>query len=451
MATFVGESLSRADAAWLHAEAPTNHFVVTSLAILASPPSVERIAAMLQRRIALHPHLTDVVAEPPLPLAPPRWVSAEAFDLEAHIHRVALPGPAGAAELATFIGDLVGRPLDFGRPLWEVYAVEGLHGAGALVGRFHHSLGDGHAMVRMLHTLTDATAGGWRRPPPRDHRHARPAGDGRSALARVIDLMPSAPDLARIAVRGAGTLARLTLLDPDRETSLRGDLGLLKGVSWTQPITLGRVKAIAHQSGTTINDVIVSVVAGALGAYLRRHGTDSTGLRIRAMVPVNLRSPEDASMHGNRFSLVYLELPVGVQDPAERLQRVKREMDRIKASLEPAAGWLLVQGLGFLPPPVERAASSFYAAKASLVLTNVIGPRRPRYLAGSRIRQMTFWEPESGGLGLGVSIYSYAGALTVGVVADRNLVPNPHELTAEVMAAFRELAAEYQAVAGSRT
>ena len=440
MATITGDTLSRADAAWLHAEATTNHFVVTSLALLDSPPSVERLKAMLRRRIGLLPHLSDVVAEPVLPLASPRWSPSTDFDLDAHIHRVALPSPGRVGQLADFIGDLAGRPLDFGRPLWEAYVVEGPGDGGALVGRFHHSLGDGHAMVRMLATLTDRTRDGWKRPVQRKRGRVG-HDDRRSAFARVVDARPSVKQLAGTAIAGAGTLARLTLLNPDRPTSLRGQLSLLKAVSWTEPMSLARVKEIARSSGTTVNDVIVSVVAGGLGSYLRRTGTDTAGLRIRAMVPVSLRPPSDAGMTGNRFSLVYLELPVGVIDAEERLLRVKREMDRIKGSLEPAAGWLLVQGLGFLPPAVERLASSFYAAKASLVLTNVIGPRQSRYLAGSRIRQMTFWEPESGGLGVGVSIYSYAGAVTVGVISDRNLVEKPEQLTSEVVRAFHDLGA----------
>jgi diacylglycerol O-acyltransferase / wax synthase len=443
MATITGDTLSRADAAWLHAEATTNHFVVTSLALLDSPPSVERLKATLKRRIGLLPHLSDVVAEPALPLAPPRWSPSTDFDLDAHIHRVALPSPARVEQLADFIGDLAGRPLDFGRPLWEAYAVEGPGDGGALVGRFHHSLGDGQAMVRMLGTLTDRTPDGWKRSVGRQRGRVG-FEDRRSALARVIDAQPSVRRLARTAIAGAGTLARLTLLNPDRPTPLQGQLSLLKAVSWTEPMALARVKQIAGWSGTTVNDVIVSAVAGGLGSYLRRTGMDTTGLRIRAMVPVNLRPSSDTGMTGNRFSLVYLEMPVGVIDAEERLVRVKREMDRLKSSLEPAAGWLLVQGLGFLPPSVERLASSFYAAKASLVLTNVIGPRQPRYLAGSRIRQMIFWEPESGGLGVGVSIYSYAGAVTVGVISDRNLVEKPGQLTSDIVRAVRDLARQFQ-------
>ena len=442
MATLTAEALTRTDAAWLHAEAPTNHFVVTTLAILDRPLDVDRLKTVLSHRIAMHPRLRQVVVEPVVPFAAPTWVPARYFDLDAHIHRVALPAPAGKAELAGFIGDLAGQPLDFERPLWSLHAVDGLQGGGGLVGRFHHSLGDGLAMVRLLLSLTDPTADGWKRRPRVPWRPPAASGDGRSAIAHFVDALPRAPRLARTAVEGAGTLARLTLLDADRPTPLRGPLSMLKAVSWTDPVPLDVVKRTARASATTVNDVVVSAIAGGIGTYLRRNGVDTRGLRIHAMVPVNLRPSDDVSMTGNRFSLVYVEMPIGVTDAWERLMRVKIEMDRIKASLEPAAGWLLVQGLGYLPAPIESLAASFYAAKASLVLTNVIGPPQTLYMAGSRIRQITFWEPESGGIGVGVSVFSYSGQLSMAVVSDRHLVAQPNQLTTAFVQAFDDLARE---------
>jgi diacylglycerol O-acyltransferase len=438
--TLPGEALSRADAAWLHAEAPTNHFVVTSLALLDSPVDIKRFQGMLARRIALHPRLSQVVSDASLPLLQPRWVPAPNFELRAHIHRAALPGKSGVAELASFIGDMAGQPLDIGRPLWQVHVVEGPGDGGALVTRFHHALGDGQAMVRMLLTLADRTADGWSRSPARSKQGPRRIAGDPNGLGRWLDGMRPPAAIAANLISGAATLARLTLLDPDRPTPLRGRLSMLKGVAWTDPISLAGVKRVARASGTTVNDVVVSAIAGGLGEYLRRARVETHGLRIRAMVPVNLRPAGDAGMTGNRFSLVYLELPVGVTEPWERLMRVKIEMDRIKSSQEPAVGWLLVQGLGLVPPVLERITSSFYADKATLVLTNVIGPKEPLYIAGARIRQMTFWEPESGGLGVGVSIYSYAGQVTVGVVADQHLVPKPAEITTGIGRAFAALA-----------
>jgi diacylglycerol O-acyltransferase / wax synthase len=445
MAERVLEPLTRADAAWLHAEAPTNHFVVTSLALLDEPADPQRVLSLLDGRLDLHPKLRQVVEEPLLPGVSPRWRPATDFDLRAHVHRVGLPAPGGRRELEAFTADLAGLPLDFGRPLWEVFLVEGPGSGGAVVSRFHHALGDGQAMVKMLLTLTDRTPGGWRRRPPGARRpsHRSPSGLGAlvgtatAAATHVLD----APNLVRDALGMTGTFARLTLMDPDPATPLRGDLSMLKRVAWSRPFRLAEVKRIARRGGATINDVVVSSIAGALGAYLAAEGVEVGGLRLRAMVPVNLRPADDLGMSENRFSLIYLELPVGVRDPWERVHRVRHEMSRIKGSDEAAVGWLMLRSMGLLPPRVEQVMAGFYADKASLVLTNVIGPRHPLYLAGVRIREMTFWEPESGGLGVGVSIFSYAGQLIVGIISDANLVNEPGRVIAGFEKAFSELAA----------
>jgi WS/DGAT/MGAT family acyltransferase len=237
---------------------------------------------------------------------------------------------------------------------------------------------------------------------------------------------------------GAATLLRLSLLDPDAPTPLRSAPGVMKRAAWSQPLSLAGVRRVARATGTTVNDVLVSAVAGGLGTYLRAGGLPVA--RIRAMVPVDMR-PRDgaAASGGNRFSLVLLDLPVGVVDARERLMRVRIEMDRIKSSLEAQAGWVMVVGLGLLPAWLERPAARFFGDKASLVLTNVIGPRARRYLGGSRIRSQTFWEPESGGLSLGVSIFSYAGAVVLGVVGDDQTVRRPGELAAAFESAYADL------------
>jgi diacylglycerol O-acyltransferase / wax synthase len=432
--------MSRADAAWLHMESPTNHFVVTSVALLDGRVDVERLKAVIEARVALHPRLRGVLAGPRLPLEPPRLREDAGFDVEAHIRRLGLPPRSGRAGLARLIGDLAGRPLAFERPLWEICVVDGLREGSAIVSRFHHSLGDGQALVQLLLAMTDSSPDGWQRT-PRPARHRRRAdGNGRpgrvSALAGTV---LAAPSLVRSGAAGVGTLARLTLLSPDLQTPLKGPLGRVKRVAWSEPIPLARVKELARATGTTVNDVLVSAIAGALGDHLRASGMSTDGVRVRAMVPVNLRDSSDHEAFGNRFSLIFLQLPVGVRHPRARLMRVKLEMDRIKASMEPAVGWLLLQSLGYLPPQLEAIAAGFYAEKASLVLTNVRGPATPLYLAGRRIREMAFWEPESGSLGVGISIFSYAGAVTVGAIADAHLIDQPARITSGVASSLDEL------------
>lgn len=438
------EPLTRADAAWLHAETATNPFVVTSLAILERPVDPDRFVAMLSRRLALHPRLRQIVREPLLPGSTPEWVEASDFDIRAHVHPEGLPAPGGRAELAAFVSDLIGQPLDFHRPFWQVYLVDGPGDHGAVVSRFHHSLGDGQAMVKMLLTLTDRTAGGWRRRVAAQRTRARRTLSLAGVVGNALGLAVRAPELPHLLREGAAlgvTLARLTVMDEDPPTPFRGRLTMLKRIAWSRPLELELVKRTAHRDGCTVNDVLVSAVAGSLGTYLGKAGVDTGGMRVRAMVPVNLRPAGDSGMTENRFSLVYLELPVGIADARERLERVRREMDRIKASQEVEAGWVMLRSLGLVPPRLEQAASRFYADKASLVLTNVIGPGHPLYVCGSEISEMTFWEPESGGLGLGISIFSYAGRVVIGVIADVNLVPDPEAISAGFEEAFQELAA----------
>jgi WS/DGAT/MGAT family acyltransferase len=434
--------MSRADAAWLHMESPTNHFVVTSVALLDGRVDIERLKGVIEARLALHPRLRGVLAGPRLPLEPPRLRDDAAFDVEAHIRRLGLPPGSGRAGLARLIGDFAGRPLASERPLWELCVVDGLREGSAIVSRFHHSLGDGQALVQLLLAMTDRGPDGWQRTPRRARHRRRAAADGGpgrvSALAGTV---LAAPSLVRTGAAGLGTLARLTLLSPDLPTPLKGPLGRVKRVAWSESVPLDRVKDLARATGTTVNDVVVSAIAGALGEHLRAAGTSTDGLRIRAMVPVNLRETSDREAFGNRFSLVFLELPVGVGHPRARLMRVKLEMDRIKASMEPAVGWLLLQSLGYLPPGLEAAAAGFYAEKASLVLTNVRGPATPLYIAGRRIREMAFWEPESGSLGVGISIFSYAGAVTVGVIADARLLDQPGRISSGFAGCLDELAA----------
>jgi WS/DGAT/MGAT family acyltransferase len=442
------EPLSRADAAWLHMEQPTNHFVVTSLLMLDEPLELDRLREALRRKLPALPRLTQRVVEPGWPLAPPRWEDDPEFQLDAHMHRVALPGSGGRDELEDLIGDLIGQPMDLQRPPWQSYLVEDYGGGSAVITRLHHCLGDGSALVQMQLALADTTRKGWLTAPPSSKaassRNMTPpdllAGTfgAVNTVRGVLGDPGRALGMVRTAVAGAGTLARLSLLDPDPPTTLKAEPGVLKRAAWSEPFPLSAVKRIARATGSTVNDVLVSVVAGGLGHHLGENGVRAP--RIRAMMPIDMRPRTGPVAPGNRFSLVLLDLPVGVRHPRERLMRVKIETDRIKASLEAQVGWVLLTGLGLLPPVLELPAAGFFADKATLVLTNVVGPRRKLFLAGAPIRSQTFWEPESGRLTLGVSIFSYAGEVILGVVADGRSVPPPRELVAAFEEAFTDLA-----------
>ena len=306
---------------------------------------------MLAHRIALHPRLSQVITTPWNPLAGQRWTASADFDLDAHIHRTALAAPGGPQERwpLTSAAWSAGRSI-FGRPLWEVHVVDGPGRGGALVTRFHHSLGDGQAMVRMLLSL-DGRLGRRLEHPLRPSRRA--AGGARR------DLDPHLPDMPALVRQGVSSGG-----DPCPPDSVRprsADLAPRRPLP-AQGCRLERAAAAGpwsrgsrQSSGTTVNDVVVSVIAGALGNYLRKGERTRAASGIRAMVPVNMRAAgRHGDVTGNRFSLVFLELPIGVTDARERLMKVKIEMDRIKRSY--GAGGGLVAGA--IPGPSTRSSSS---------------------------------------------------------------------------------------------
>lgn len=275
----------------------------------------------------------------------------------------------------------------------------------------------------------------------------------------VRELLRSVEDPSYVlsSVRTAGLLgaasaaiaAKLLLIPPDRPSALKGDLGVFKRVVWTEPVALAEVKAIGSRDGATINDVLMAVVAGGLRRYLQGRGDRVDDRTVRTLVPVNLRPADEPPRLGNHFSLVYLSLPVSVADPKERLLLVKERMTVLKQSPEPFVTYGVINGLGLLPGEWAQRAVELFAGKATAVLTNVPGPRQVRYLAGSPINRILFWVPQSGHIGMGISIISYAGQVTVGMMVDEKLAPDAETLAAcfaaEMAALARAAAAQTMA------
>ena len=235
------------------------------------------------------------------------------------------------------------------------------------------------------------------------------------------------PVRADVVAIGAD-LARLATLKDQPSSVLRGPLGQEKRAAWSAPLALSDVKAIARGLGGTVNDALMSATAGALARYLRERGEDPSGFELRAAVPVNLRSGARMDELGNYFGLVFLELPLGIDDPRARFEELKRRMDRLKRS--PEAGVLLriMQVVGAGPRWLEDLVVRVLGAKTTAVLTNVPGPRAPRYLAGRQIRTLMFWVPQTGRVSLGISIFSYAGEVRLGLAADALSVPDPERV-----------------------
>jgi WS/DGAT/MGAT family acyltransferase len=446
-----GEALSNVDAAWLRMEDSTNLMTITAVMSFYDKLDFAVLKELVEDRLLPYDRFRQRVVESPLPFGGPRWAEDDNFNLRAHLQRVALPDPGGQNELQEMVSTLMSTPLDPTKPLWQMQYIENYRGGSAVVIRIHHCIADGIALVRVMFGMTDDSPGGGPRSPRRRQRRGRQLGGGfwlpevvndalysvrkvtgqlvDEGLERVLDPARTA-ELARQGVRAAGVLQHLVTMPSDPDTVFGGRLGTAKRCAWSQILPLDEVKDFGKAHGATINDVLLSGVAGALRRYMVQRGQNPDGLTLRAVVPVNLRPDDEIGELGNKFGLVFLGLPIGLASRAERLAELKRRMGEIKSSSEAIVTYALLNAVGMAGPEVEGLAVQIFGSKATAVMTNVPGPRQELYFAGHPMRSMMFWVPQSARLGLGVSILSYAGQVRLGVATDAGLVPDPESIIA---------------------
>ncbi|HEX7716060.1 MAG TPA: wax ester/triacylglycerol synthase family O-acyltransferase [Marmoricola sp.] len=425
--------MAPADAAWLRMDRPTNLMVVNSVMWFDEPLDPTALRQVLaDRLVERFPRFRQCAVED----HGVWWEDAEAFDLEAHLHEVELPAPAGRTELEQFVAEQLSVPLDRSRPLWDLYVVSPYEGGGtALYFRMHHAIADGIALTRVLLSLTDEPALDVTVGPVTESHGPSLRGAVDLAWHQAIGLVEHPlrlRDLTASVVADVAAAAKLLLIPPDHDTALRGEAGTVKAVTWSAPIPLARIKEAGHHGGATVNDVILAAVAGALRTHLVRRRSPVHD--IRAIVPFNLRpldEPLPADL-GNKFGLVYLSLPLSRARRDERLHEMSRRMTAIKHSAEGVVAYGILELLGLAPSLVEDLAIDIFASKGTGVMTNVPGPRQVVTLAGVPLRGTIGWVPTSGELGLGIAIFSYAGSVTIGLCVDSGLVPDAKALLGEI-------------------
>lgn len=447
------ERMSAVDRAWLLMERRTNPMMVVALVILHEPLVLSALKRIVADRFLSYARFRS---RPVGEYAGASWVDDQDFDIDAHVHRVALPGARGQAELEELVGELASTPLPPNRPMWSFHLVERYRGGSAFVIRIHHCYADGIALVQVMLSITDQAAGMalGNDAAAATERSAKSDAGLLEAVESVYQpvsgllergvhylLHPTeAASAATDALDLAREFAHIAMLSSDPVTRLKGRLGATKHVAWADPLPLVEVRTIAKALGCTINDVVMSTLAGCIGRYLENQGETVAGLTIRAAVPVNLRTAgASVAGLGNQFGLVFVDLPIGKRHPLERLYAMHDVMRGLRNSHQPVVAYGLLAALGALPAPIEEPAIELFSAKASAVVSNVPGPRERLSMAGAPISQLLFWVPQSGSIGVGVSILSYADQVQFGVVADRNLIENPRELTAGFRPEFERL------------
>jgi len=420
-------------------ERPTNPMMITGVLMFAEPMSLPRLKQVVRQRFLAYARFRQKPVDTPTGAS---WLDDPNFDLDWHVRLSALPGKGDKRALERFVSQLASSPLDKGKPLWQFNLVERYDGGSALVARIHHSYADGIALVQVLLSLTDTA-----REPARGSGLGKAwlKQDGAGAARRVgaVDrylrlggkvleqgmAMYRDPTLAGVLAKEGGEIARelvhALVLPDDPPSLLRGRLGVSKRVAWAEPLDLEEVKAVGRACDCTVNDVLMATAAGALRHYMLERGEHVDGVTLRATVPVNLRPLEHARKLGNHFGLVFLDLPVGEGNPVRRLQRVAACMDELKGSRQAIVAFGLLAALGMAPAAVQELALELFSRKASAVATNVPGPQQPLYLAGCALREMMFWVPQTGSIGVGISILSYNGRVHFGLIADARLIPDP--------------------------
>ncbi len=470
----MAERMSNADNFWLSMDQPTNLMVITGFMEFKALLDFNRLYATIDSRLASFPRFQRKIVQPKSGIGVPSWEADPHFDLRSHLQRVALPVPGDKTELQEMVANLTVTPLDPNKPLWQVHLIENYGDGCVLFFRIHHCITDGIAGIFLLLSMADQEPDA---PWPKSQPPKKPKPFSLGTLLPIDAIIDTAKKtinttekLSRQAIKElekaisdpahvkqlskkysciptdfASVLSKYMLMSSDPNTAFKGKLGVRKRVAWTEPMPLDKIKTVGRAISTaTLNDVLIATVTGAMRRYLKSRNTRVNELDLRVTVPINIRKPGTEFELGNKFSLVFLPLPVHLKDPILRLKEVKRRMDRLKSSPDPLINFALLSVMGYLPPLLAKQASAFFGNKASGVLTNVPGPRQPLYFAGQKIENFMFWVPRSGKIGLGISIFSYDGKVTVGIASDEGLMPDPEVLLEGFEEEFNNLLALVQ-------
>lgn len=433
--------MAAVDAAWYRLDEPHNTTDIVALIELDQPVDPDRLRGLLASRFERFPALTSRVRDPH-GVGLPLWEPVEDFDVDDHLHHHRLD-EGTEEELRALVGTVLTEPLDGDRPLWALHIVDNVDGGGALIAKVHHCIGDGFALVGLLLTLAEDA------PPPgptvagRTEEAVGWRGRWSEELADAVRNPERIAGWLRTGGRIAETLGRLVALPFDSPSTLRRPLTGVRRAAWSREIPLDRFKVLARATGGTVNDVLLAALSGALRQWLGGTGDPVDHLALRAIIPVNLRPVEEMGQAlGNRFGLVFLDLPVREEDPLARLRQVHDAMDALKDGDEAIASVVALTALGVVPETVEQLAGEVFTRKGSLVVTNVPGPRRRLRFAGKTIRNLMFWVPHASRVGLGVSLMSYAGAVRIGVRADTGITRHPEHLARAFEDALEQMEAE---------
>jgi diacylglycerol O-acyltransferase / wax synthase len=458
------DRLTGLDASFLHLEDDRTHMHVAGVMTFdGTSPAYDDVVEAIERRLHLVPRYRQKLAFVPFSQGRPRWIDDPHFNLRYHVRMTALPEPGTEEELKRLAGRVFSQPLDRDKPLWELWVVDGLDGGErfALLSKTHHALVDGISGVDIASVLFDTKPDPAPPAPEGDAKRWLPQPAPSSAqllgealveratapaeIARGVRALLRAPRrIAGMAVNrlvGLGALA-WTGLSPAPPTPYNQRIGPHRRFTWVR-MELADIKAIKNALGGTVNDVMLAIVAGALGLHLKRRGVDVDGMELKAMVPVSVRPDEARGNLGNQVAAMMAPLPVGCDEPHVRFELIHDAMDQIKRSGQAVGAQTLTELTGFAPPTIMDQASRLVMRQRwfNVVVTNVPGPQLPLYLMGREMIDLIPMVPLAPNQGLGIAIMSYNGRICFGLVGDYDVLYDLDDLAEDFHTALAELAA----------
>jgi diacylglycerol O-acyltransferase / wax synthase len=437
------ESMSAQDAMFLHVENDVTPMHIGGVSMFEGPPpDFADLRAMVKSKLDLTPRYRQKVRFVPLGMGEPVWVDDPHFNIDYHLRHSAIPSPGTEKQLRSTAARVFSQHLDRSKPLWEIWMVEGLdEDRWALLSKVHHCMVDGVAATDMMSLMfgegPEPTNGEVWQPDPEPsgldliiysarHRVRDPAAQVRFVLRAPSEALRAAAGTAR------SLAAALPAMRP-ATSSLTGSIGSHRVWSWAN-VPLASVKQVRSELGGTVNDVVLTLITNGYRELLQSRGepVGPTDV-IRTMVPVSVRKPGEGGVYNNRVSAVFARLPVGLEDPADRLADIRRQMDGLKSSQQAVAGDALAQLSGFAPPMLLALGSRLATRSARLNMdtatTNVPGPQLPLYTLGRRLLASYPYVPIVGSIRIVVAIFSYDGELYFGVTGDRDHAPDIDVLT----------------------
>jgi diacylglycerol O-acyltransferase / wax synthase len=422
------------------------------------PPRFERLLGHVDTRLNLVPRFRQKVTSIPMRVSNPVWADDSRFDLRWHVRRVALPRPGTREQLAELVGQVMSVPLDFQRPLWQVYVIEGLAGGRrhSYISKTHHALVDGVSAVDVGTLLLDPNPRGTKMTlPEEDWEPDEPSpemlfvraasdrlGTPLRAVRRTARTLAMPKQTATAVMKTAEGFAGLAAGGPRCDSMpFNVDIGPDRRVAFVRA-RLANLKRARGKEGATVNDVVLSVVAGALRRFLRARRVKLPE-HIVALVPVSVRRPDEHLELGNRISTILVRLPIRERNARRRLERIRAETARLKESEQARAASLIINATGWAPPTINRLLSSAISRPLTwnLVVSNVPGPQVPFYLLGRRMLEAYPFVPLSPqGHGLSIGVVSYDGGVFFGLVGDRDEMDDLDQLAAALDESIEEQA-----------